>query len=356
MTNILLLVNELRYTCGVTNHILHLTGGLLTSGDVKLWIITGGGNGVNRFADMDVNIITDERFLHSNRSFSGHISAINFLVKFIMENDIKIIHSHYHYGAAIARRASKLGKRLTIQTNHGILPEMGRLKHFNADKYVAINEHIMEYMLFKKIAEENDIYFIRCGIPIEKELPPKSDPQIRVIAASRFVEGKGVDTYIKAAALVNTNGDINASFTLAGEGILEEELKTLNNKLNAGVKFVGRILDMYKLLREAHILVFPGVSDSEGFPAIITEAGATGCLLVTSQFSAAGSILRDGENCRMFAPGDENRLSEILTECITNYHKMKPLSLNLYTKIKKEYDLQTMIDKHILMYKECLAG
>ncbi len=356
MINVLLLVNELRYTCGVTNHILHLAGGLSTSGDVKIWIITGGGNGVNRFAGMDVNIITDERFLHSNRSFSGHISAINFLVKFIRENDIQIIHSHYHYGAAIARRASKLGKRITIQTNHGILPEMGRLKHFNADKYVAINEHIMDHMLKKKIAVEEDIYFIRCGIPVELELPPKNDPHIRVIAASRFVEGKGVDTFIKAAALVKSRSNLDATFTLAGEGLLEQELKALNNKLYAGVNFVGRILDMYKLLREAHILVFPGVSDGEGFPAIITEAGATGCLLVTSKFNAADGILKDGKNCRMFAPGDENRLSEILTECITNYPKMKPLSLNLYNKIKNEYDLLKMIDKHILMYKECLAG
>ena len=355
MINLLVLVNELRYTCGVTNHILHLTRGLSASGDVKLWIITGGGNGINRFTDMDVNIITDERFLHSNRSFSGHISAINFLVKFIRENNIHILHSHYHYGAAIARRASKLGKKLTIQTNHGILPEMGRLKHFNADKYVVINEHIREHVLKKKIAAEKDIYFIRCGIPVEKELPPKNDSQIKVIAASRFVEGKGVDTFIKAAALVNTMG-LNASFSLAGEGLLEEELKELNNKLNAGVKFVGRIMDMYVLLREAHILVFPGVSDSEGFPAIITEAGATGCLLVSSRFNAAGDVLKDGENCRMFTPGDENKLSEILVDCITNYGPMKPLAANLYTTIKKEYDLQTMIDKHLLMYRECLAG
>ncbi len=355
MTNLLLLVNELRYTCGVTNHILHLSSGLSLSGEAKVWIITGGGNGVNRFAGMDVNIITDERFLHSNRSFSGHVSAISFLVKFIRENNIDIVHSHYHYGAAIARRASKLCKIPAIQTNHGLLPEMGRLKHFNADKYVAINEHILEHLLSKKIAAEKDIYFIRCGIPVEKELPHKSDSQIRVIAASRFVEGKGVDTFIKAASLVNSKGSINASFTLAGEGVLEEELRALDNKLNAGVKFVGRILDMYTLLREAHILVFPGVSDNEGFPAIITEAGATGCVLVTSRFNAAGNILIDGENCRMFAPNDEKELSDILTECITNYEKMKPLAANLYEKIKKEYDLQTMIDKHLLMYKECLA-
>lgn len=356
MINLLLLVNELRYTCGVTNHILHLAGGLAASGEVKLWIITGGGNGVNRFADMDVNIITDERFLHNNRSFSGHISAINFLVKFIRENEIQIIHSHYHYGAAIARRASRLGRKLTIQTNHGILPEMGRLKHFNADKYVAINEHIIEHMLKNKIAEAKDIYFIRCGIPVENELPDKSRSHIKVIAASRFVEGKGVDTYIKAAALVNNSASTNASFTLAGEGPLEEELKALNNKLNSGVHFVGRIVNIYTLLREAHILVFPGESASEGFPAIITEAGATGCLLVTSRFNAAGSILKDGENCRMFTPGEENELSSLLKDCIENYETLKPLASNLYTKIKKEYDLNTMINKHLLMYKECLAG
>ena len=355
MINLLLIVNELNYTCGVTNHILHLAGGLTASGNVKLWIMTGGGNGIARFANMDVSIITDERFLHSNRSFSGHISAINFLVKFVRENKIDILHSHYHYGAAIARRASKLAKRITIQTNHGIIQEKGRLKHFNADKYVAINEHIRKYMLDKKIAKENDIYFIRCGIPVDEVLPVRNNSQIKIIAASRFVEGKGIDTYIKAAGRLRSLGANNVSFSLAGEGPLEEELKKLNSTLNAGVIFAGRIVDMYSLLRDTHIVVFPGVSENEGFPAIITEAGATGGLLISSRFRGAENILIDGTNCLIYPPGDDGKLAEILSNAIKNYASLKPLAENLYTMVKQEFDLQTMTDKHILMYRECLA-
>lgn len=355
MINLLLIVNELNYTCGVTNHILHLAGGLTASGNVKLWILTGGGNGVKRFGSMDVSIITDERFLHSNRSFSGHISAINFLVKFVRENKIDILHSHYHYGAAIARRVSKLAKRITIQTNHGIIPEVGRLKHFNADKYVVINEHIRKYILDKEIAKERDIYFIRCGIPIEDTIPVKNDKQIKVIAASRFVEGKGVDTYIKAAGKLKNTEKINISFSLAGEGPLEDELKTINETLGAGVTFAGRVTDMYSLLRQSHVVVFPGVSGSEGFPAIITEAGATGCLLISSRFEGGENILIDGSNCLLYAPGDDDKLAEILGNAIENYASLKPMSENLHTMVKKEFDLQTMTDKHILMYRECLA-
>jgi len=355
MINLLLIVNELNYTCGVTNHILHLAGGLTASGSVKLWIITGGGNGIARFANMDVSIITDERFLHSNRSFSGHISAINFLVKFVRENKIDILHSHYHYGAAIARRVSKLTKRMTIQTNHGIIPETGRLKHFNADKYVAINEHIRKYILDNEIAAEKNIYFIRCGIPVESTIPVKNDKQIKVIAASRFVEGKGVDTYIKAAGMLKNAEKINVSFSLAGEGPLEEELKSLNQSLSAAVKFTGRVIDMYSLLRESHIVVFPGVSGSEGFPAIITEAGATGGLLISSRFRGAENILIDGTNCLIYPPGDDGKLAEILSNAIKNYATLKPLAENLYTMVKQEFDLQTMTDNHISMYRECLA-
>ncbi|MBE2219063.1 MAG: glycosyltransferase family 4 protein [Ignavibacteria bacterium] len=355
MINLLLIVNELKYTCGVTNHILHLAGGLTASGRVKLWIITGGGNGVARFANMDIGIITDERFLHSNRSFSGHISAINFLVKFVRENKIDILHSHYHYGAAIARRVSKLAKRITIQTNHGIIPEVGRLKHFNADKYVVINEHIRNYILHKKIAAEKDIYFIRCGIPVESTIPVKNVNNIKVIAASRFVEGKGIDTYIKAVGILVNKEKMDVSFSLAGEGPLEDELKTINETLGAGVTFAGRVIDMYSLLRQSHIVVFPGVSGSEGFPAIITEAGATGCLLISSRFEGGENILIDGSNCLMYPPGDVDKLAEILGNSIKNYASLKSIAENLHTLVKKEFGLQTMTDKHLLMYGECLA-
>ncbi len=352
--NILLIVNELKYSCGVTNHILHLAKGLAESGKVKLWIICGGGNGVSRFSDLNITIISDERFLHLNRSFSGFISSINYLVKFIRENEIDIIHSHSHFGAAIGKRASKLTGKTTVQTNHGLLKDSGRLKHFNADKYVAINEHIYHHLINDKIAKQENIFFIRCGIPINNELTLKpANDKIKVIAASRFVHEKGLDIYIHAVNKLSPEILDKADFYLAGEGELDEELAELNRKLGSKINFTGRIVDMYAFLSKTRILVNPSRSDSEGFPAIITEAGATNTLVISSDFKGAEDVLKHDINSLIFTEYSSDKLSDILGKTISDYDAYSHIASNFYNFISTEFSIPVMIEKHISLYEKC---
>ena len=353
--NILLLTNELRYTCGVTNHLLHLSRGLTGTGKVNLWIICGGGNGVNRFSDINVNIITDERFLHLTRTFSGFISSINFLVKFIRQNKIDVIHSHYHYGAAIAKRASRLTGITTIQTNHGLLADTGRLKHFNADRYIAINGHIKDHLLKNKIAAERNITFIRCGIPSPDKLQVKNEGYIiKVLGASRFAYGKGLDIFIKAVSLLPEEILKKAEFVIAGEGELEEKLKKLNEAAGGRIKFPGKVTDMYSYLKNIHVLVNPTCSDEEGFPAIITEAGASNTLVISSDFNGHDDVLQNRVNSLIYKSDSPEELSELLKKVITGYKDYQPAAGNLYNKIKTEFSIDEMISKHILLYTECL--
>ncbi|MEO8513952.1 MAG: glycosyltransferase [Ignavibacteria bacterium] len=352
--NILLIVNELKYSCGVTNHILHLAKGLADSGQCRLWIICGAGNGIQRFADINVTIISDERFLHLNRSFSGFILSINYLVKFIRENEIDVIHSHSHFGAAIAIRASKLTGITTVQTNHGLLQNSGRLKHFNAHKYVAINEHIYHHVLNNKIAKKDKVYFIRCGIPINNELPVKPvNEKIKVLAASRFVHEKGLDIYIHAVNKLPANIFAKADFYLAGEGELEEELAELNRSLGSHITFTGRIVDMYAFLSKTHILVNPSRSDSEGFPAIITEAGAAKVLVVSSDFRGAEEVLKHEMNSLIFKEHSSDKLSNILGKVISDYDSYSHMASGFYDFVSREFSIPVMIEKHISLYDQC---
>lgn len=352
--NILFIVNELRYTCGVTNHILHLSKGLAETGKVKLSILCGGGNGLDRFNDINVNIVSDKRFFHRNRSIPQYISAITFLAKFIRKNKIEIVHSHTHYSANIARRASKIIRTVTIQTNHGLLRKKGRLKHFNSDKYIAINEHIYDYLLSNKIAEKNNISFIRCGIPIDKVAPAKGKENITVLAASKFSYEKGLDTFINAVSLLDNITKGKADFFIAGEGETESSLKELNNKLNSNIQFLGNVNDIYALLRKNHIFVYPSRSKSEGFPAVISEAGATANLVISSDFEGAAPVMKNNEDCIIFQRENPDDLMKKLAGVINNYTDYEGFALKFYNKVKELFDLKTMIDKHIILYENCL--
>src|SRR4030095_11535572 len=352
--NILLMVNELRYTCGVTNHVIHLSGGLQKTGKVKLWIVCGGGNGLDRFKGLKINITEDKKYLHNKRNIANYASAINKLAKFILENKIDIVHSHSHYAANIAKQASGFANVRLIQTNHGILQDKSRLKHFNAEKYIAINEHIYVYLIKNKITEKENIKFIRCGIPVDTAPPVKSGSKIKVLSASRFTKEKGVDIFIKAVSLLNNGTKAKAEFYIAGEGDEESKLEKLNNDSEAGIKFLGSQKDMYSILRESHILVYPSRSKSEGFPAIITEAGATNNLIVSSGFDGSESVITDGQDGIIFSLDNVNDLAEKLDNAINNFAGYKRTALEFYEKVKDWFDLGTMIRKHVELYEECL--
>lgn len=352
--NILLIVNELRFACGVTNHIFHLSKGLLKANKVKIWIICGGGSGLDKFKNLNIILTVDKRFLHTERNIVNYVSAIGFLVNFIKKNKIQIVHPHTHYAANISRNASKFIKIKTIQTNHGLLQTKGILKHFSAEKYIAINEHIYNYILENKIAKSQNVKFIRCGIPIPKEFPQKDYSKIKIIAASRLDFEKGLDIFINAVSKLKDEVKTKAEFYIAGEGECESELRKLNRQKNSGIQFLGIVKDMYKLLSETHIFVYPSRSNSEGFPAVITEAGATGNLLISSNFGGSEYVIENNKDGLIFSQNNYTELKNILSTVLENYKKFIPLSLNFYKKAKKWFDLDTMISQHIELYKECL--
>ena len=353
--NVLLIANELRYTCGVTNHLLHLAKGLSETGKVKIWIACGGGNGINRFSDIDATIISDDVFLHLNRNFSNFLSAINSLVKIIKQNNIEILHSHSHYAANFAQRAAQLTGAVTIQTNHGIIADKGKLKHFNADNYIVINEHIFEHLRNTENIPAENISFIRCGITIPLERIEKNRERIKVIAASRFKHEKGLDIYINAVSKLDEYTRSKAGFYIAGEGELEADLQSLNKHMNAGVNFMGSIKDMYGILEQSHILVYPSRSRSEGFPAIITEAGACGNLVVSSDFDGVRFVIDDNTDGLIFPVDDDATLAGLLNLAINGFDAYSKMAESFHEKTKRLFSVDEMVQKHFELYKKCLV-
>jgi len=352
--NVLILANELRYTCGVTNHLLHLTRGLAENKDVNLWLICGGGNGIGRFKDINIQVLKDNRFFHDERNLRSYTSAIVFLTKLVYKNKINIIHSHSHYTANIARHASKLTGVKTIQTNHGLLEHTGKLKHFNAKKYVAINEHIYDHLIQNKAASGSNISFIRCGVPVPEDIPHKDVSRLKVIAASRFTHDKGLDLFIKAVSTLEHDIKSKADFIIAGDGELKEELMKLNKELGADISFPGSVKNMYKLLSGCHILVYPSRSGTEGFPAIITEAGANGLLIITSDFTGVRDVVQNNIDGAIFKSDNHTELAKRLSAAIENFDMFKPMAENFYNKVKDWYSVDKMITEHMELYRSCL--
>jgi glycosyltransferase involved in cell wall biosynthesis len=353
MVNVLHITNELRFTCGITNHLLNVVDGFNYDDDVKLFIITGGGNGVNRFNNYRIKIESNNYFLHKNRNFRNFFKALVHLRQFIKDNEIDIVHSHNHYAANIANNASYTCKIKKVQTNHGLLKPEGKLKHFIADKYIAINEHILDYILDHKISKPEDVKLIRCGIKFPEEIPKKDSTKLKIISASRFTKEKALDLFIKAVCKIDRNIKSKCEFYLAGEGEEENHLRKLNDDLNCRIIFTGRIVNLTEFLNESHIFVFCGNSELEGYPAVITEAASTGNLIISSDFLGFDSVLKDNENSLIFTKNDEEQLKNRLTYAITNYLNLCDLTNNAFIDLKKLFDRNKMITDLKSLYLEC---
>lgn len=339
---------------GVTSHLLNLTEGLGREKELHLSAICGEANGINLFKNINVNINVNKHFRSDKKSYLNYSKALAYLVRFVKQNETDIIHSHSHYTANLAFHASRHCRIKTIQTNHSILKVKGKPDYFKSGKLIAIDENIYGYLLNNKILLPKDIFFIRCGIHVPA-LPPQKNPiKIKVLAASGFVPGKELDTFIKAVSRLPEDDRTKAEFCIAGEGELESELKSLNEKLGAGIKFSGRVDDMPSLLRSAHIFVFTSASDTEGFPQVITEAAAYNNLIISSDAGGIESVLTRDIDSLIFKKGDEYDLMIKIKLAIDGYRTFQKMAEHLYYKIKELFGFNTMIQKHKELYNLCL--
>ena len=239
----------------------------------------------------------------------------------------------------------------TVQTNHGILNEAGKLNHFNADYYVVLSEMIRNHIISLGISS-NRIAVIKQGI-FEEFIPRRKQKYERliVLSASRFTEGKSMDVYIKAANIINKELPGLCDFYVSGEGELEKELKDLNGEQGGAVKFINPKSGYKDIIKKAHIFVFNSVK--EGTPIVLLEALLSGCKVITSAFDGCDELLKEANGIIVYEPGNPDELREKLINAAQNYQENAEIDL-LQENLRREYSLTKMINKHIELYSKIL--
>ena len=351
---ILFLVNELLQVCGVSKHLYHLVDGLQKYyPNNEYFIMTGGGNAIQKFQALGVPVIVNENLKHETRSITGYVKGIKEVYSFVKKNEINIIHSHHHYAASIAKVVSKFKDVKTILTNHGLIPEIGILNHFSADHIIGVNEHILEYLIEDKGRKRYHISFIPCGFPNSGQKTRTND-KIRVIAGGRFTKEKGFNVYLDAVAMLPSEIKESAEFLLAGNGEDEQNLKELNKHTNAGVEFLGIVSDFQKYLLDTDIFVMPTLSMEEGFPTILIEAALSRNLIISSKFRGFNFVLNN-ENSLLFEVGNADELSLYLAQAISNLQNYSNKTDSLYKLVSDRFSLEKMIHSTNKVYNTLIG-
>ena len=151
--------------------------------------------------------------------------------------------------------------------------------------------------------------------PPAERVPP---PPVRFLAVGRAVEKKGLDTLLRALALLP--GDLDWRFAHLAGGPLLPELKALGEELGIaertewlGAQAQSRVLEEY---RRAHVFALPcrvaADGDRDGLPNVIVEAQSQRLPVVSTPVSGVPELIEDGANGLLVPPDDPAALAEAL--------------------------------------------
>lgn len=173
-------------------------------------------------------------------------------------------------------------------------------------------------------------------IPISKVDVEKKK---QILSAGVINARKGYkDLIIGMSKIANNHHDWKLVF--AGSGEIEEG-KSLAKELGIEkqVEFLGWVAGAEKdrVFRETSIFCLP--SYAEGFPMAVLDAWAYGLPVVVTPVGGLLDIVKDGEDCLLFSPGDCNQLAEQLERMITDSElreKIVKASKNMAEKVFNE--------------------
>jgi glycosyltransferase involved in cell wall biosynthesis len=136
---------------------------------------------------------------------------------------------------------------------------------------------------------------------------------------------------------------------------MADEVNATANR-NAGIEFLGFASDSVidELLREARFLVCPS-TNYEGFPKTIVESLARGTPIVAGRLGALSELITNGQNGRLFFPGDPLDLANKVTDLYKNASSLQAMRVAARRDFEDFYQAGRNYDQLIDIYKQAIS-
>jgi len=182
-------------------------------------------------------------------------------------------------------------------------------------------------------------------LAFDQPLPAVQRDAALVLAVGRLVANKGVDTLLRALALLPAT----THAVIVGDGPERAALTALADELGlAGrVIFTGALplAEIRAWYRRAGIFAAPcrvlPNTDSDGFPNVIIEALASEVPVVTTPIRGFGEYLRDGDNAVLIPPDDPAALARALAALQADPDRRASLAAAARQTVRTHFDLRT---------------
>jgi glycosyltransferase involved in cell wall biosynthesis len=229
---------------------------------------------------------------------------------------------------------------------------------FNHNKNIKVivqNNDDRNFFIEKKIVRPRQLVLIKgSGVDLNtfSDISFKEKDKI-ILFPARVILDKGIREFILAAnklKLIYPDWD----FLVAGAydynnptSIPFEEIQNLIS--NNSVKFLGHVNNINELYRHSSIVCLP--SYREGMPKAVLEAQAAGCAIVTTDVIGCRESIERDKTGYLVSPYNIKELYEALEKLIVSKRKREDFGRSGIEFVKKNFDLNLVLDKVIGSYE-----
>jgi colanic acid/amylovoran biosynthesis glycosyltransferase len=206
----------------------------------------------------------------------------------------------------------------------------------------------------------------RTGIPID-EIPfrPREWPRTggwKFLQACRLIEKKGLRVSLRAFARFAASHRA-ATFTIAGEGPLRNELGRLAAELDVADKvfFPGFVsqTQLRELFYQSHIFLHPsersGDGNQEGVPNSMLEAMASGLPVFATEHGGIPEAIENGRSGILVKERDDGSLAHVLLERTSNPDGLAAIARNGAEAVRQKFQQSVQTKTLEDYYLEAMA-
>lgn len=299
------------------------------------------------------------------------LSGVSALRRFIRERQIDIVHTHGYKTDLIGLLAT-LGTRCHIvSTPHGWSVE----KDLKLGIYQVVDRVSFAFMsavapLSEQLQRElsrmpwlrRRLHLIRNGVDLsEVHAAPTACSELETFKArgefrlgyiGRLVPAKGLDTLVRALALVP---DRRVQLCMIGDGPQRDELAALAKQLGVAqrVNFYGYRADRLSFLKQMDAFVLPSLS--EGIPRSVLEAMAANVAVVASDIPGCRVLVHDGRTGLLAPVGDAPALAAAIARVVGDPDLRSRLAAAGKALVESEFSAAIMAKRYQELYR-AVAG
>lgn len=334
---------ELNKTCGVTRSILRI---IKNSRNFEHHVISLGGDALDRFDGCNYKIIKADR-----RSLVGTIKIFLLILRYIKQNDIRIIHAHHRYFDFLSFILKGFTSVKTVTTVHSKVYKR-KLFSYKSDRILAVSNaiklHLMEYFsinpskifLISNFVDAKEINITQNKREIFSEIGLSSEARLLGYFGRLDINEKGVDVLLDAIEKVSIN--IPSVFLiLAGSGVDEYKLKDIADKKNLSVLFLGNLDNIWNYMDACEIIILP--SRVEPFNLVMIEAGLLGKPVIGANVDGIVEIIKDHKTGILFCKENADDLKNKIIELLTEKNLMEKLGNCLKNEVQIGYTSEKII-------------